>query len=83
MPLWARDRADERKVGVEHAWAGWHAGQMQRKLSIGLIFGATVLGVISLVKAISSDDPSFHPWLFVMAMVLIVLGQVALLRKQG
>lgn len=56
---------------------------MHRRLSIGLICGATVLGVIFLVEAISSDEPSVYPWLFVMAMVMVVLGQVALLRKQG
>jgi hypothetical protein len=61
---------------------------MQRRRSIWLIFGATVLGVASLRIAISAVDAGSAPYavrsvLSAVAMGLVILGQLFRLRKQG
>ena len=61
---------------------------MQRRRSIWLIYGATVLGVASLAIAISAIAAGSAPYaigsvLSALAMGLVILGQVLQLRKQG
>jgi hypothetical protein len=56
---------------------------MNRTLSIWMICTAAVLGVVILVKGIYYDHGSVYTWPLFCAVVLVALGQVFLLRKQG
>jgi hypothetical protein len=56
---------------------------MNRMLSIWMICKAAVLGVVIQVKGIYHDHGAFYAWSPFSAMVLVVLGEVLLLRKQG
>jgi uncharacterized membrane protein len=56
---------------------------MNRMLSISLICTAAVLGVVILVKGIYYDHGSVYTWPLFSAMVLVALGQVFSLRRQG